>query len=109
MTMLPARAGAAVGTVGARIIRGSSNSSWAGSCPAAMVVLPAASVALPFAQWSGEVHGLCPGREAPSLSLQKTPSTLFSFSLSNTFLINSIQKNTFPFELSRMVAVNLIR
>lgn len=54
MTMLPARAGAAVGTVGARIIRGSSNSSWAGSCPVAMVVSPAASVALPFAQWSGE-------------------------------------------------------
>lgn len=108
MTMLPARAGAAFGTVGARIIRGSSNSSWAGTCPTAMVVLPAASVALPFTQWSGEVHGLCPGRETPSLSLQKTP-TFFSFSLSNTFLNNSVQKNIFPLELSRMVAVNLIR
>lgn len=93
--VLPARAGAAVGTVGARITRGSSNSSRAGSCPAATVVLPAASVALPFAQWSGEVRGLGPGREAPSLSLQKTPSTLFSFGLSNTFLNTSLQKMSF--------------
>ena len=66
MMMLPARAGAAVGTVGARIIRSSSSSSWSGACPAAMVVLPAASVAMPGAQWPGKVHGLCPGKEVSS-------------------------------------------
>lgn len=66
MTMPPAPAGAAVGTVGARIVRRPSSSSRSGPCPAAMAVLPAAAAAVPVAQWPGKVHGLCPGREVSS-------------------------------------------